>query len=233
MRTSRIGRRGGCPRGGAAAAPAAAPAPVQDPGGDQAPPGPAGPGRQGGARQQGRGAHHLSVARRPLLRADAQHRARRRHFAQDHRCRPTAAASRRWRATSRCRKAWGSSCAPPGAQRTKTEIKRDFDYLMRLWENVRDLTLQSIAPALVYEEGSLIKRSIRDLYTKDVDEVLVEGEDGLSRSQGLHEDADAEPCQEREALQGHPPAVLALPGGKPARRAVFADRDAALGRLSS
>ncbi|MGE3829722.1 MAG: ribonuclease E/G [Parvibaculaceae bacterium] len=64
-----------------------------------------------------------------------------------------------------------------GAQRTKTEIKRDFDYLMRLWENVRDLTLSSSAPALVYEEGSLIKRAIRDLYTKDVDEVHVEGED--------------------------------------------------------
>jgi ribonuclease E len=64
-----------------------------------------------------------------------------------------------------------------GAQRTKTEIKRDFDYLMRLWENVRDLTLSSSAPALVYEEGSLIKRAIRDLYTKDVDEVHVEGDD--------------------------------------------------------
>jgi ribonuclease E len=64
-----------------------------------------------------------------------------------------------------------------GAQRTKTEIKRDFDYLMRLWESVRDLTLSSTAPSLVYEEGNLIKRSIRDLYTKDVDEVLVEGEE--------------------------------------------------------
>ena len=64
-----------------------------------------------------------------------------------------------------------------GAQRTKTEIKRDYDYLMRLWENVRDLTLSSTAPALVYEEGSLIKRAIRDLYTKDVEEVQVEGED--------------------------------------------------------
>jgi ribonuclease E len=64
-----------------------------------------------------------------------------------------------------------------GAQRTKTEIKRDFDYLMRLWESVRDLTLNSTAPNLVYEEGNLIKRSIRDLYTKDVDEVLVEGDD--------------------------------------------------------
>src|SRR5688572_30834565 len=64
-----------------------------------------------------------------------------------------------------------------GAQRTKTEIKRDFDYLMRLWESVRDLTLNSTAPSLVYEEGDLIRRSIRDLYTKDVDEVLVEGEE--------------------------------------------------------
>jgi ribonuclease E len=64
-----------------------------------------------------------------------------------------------------------------GAQRTKNEIKRDFDYLMRLWENVRDLTLSSTAPALVYEEGSLIKRSIRDLYSKDVDEVQVEGDE--------------------------------------------------------
>ncbi len=63
-----------------------------------------------------------------------------------------------------------------GAQRTKTEIKRDYDYLLRLWESVRDLTLSSTAPALVYEEGSLIKRAIRDLYTKDVDEVHVEGE---------------------------------------------------------
>uniref|UniRef100_UPI003593307F Rne/Rng family ribonuclease n=1 Tax=Aestuariivirga sp. TaxID=2650926 RepID=UPI003593307F len=64
-----------------------------------------------------------------------------------------------------------------GAQRTKTEIKRDYDYLLRLWESVRDLTLKSQAPALVYEEGSLVKRAIRDLYTKDVDEVVVEGDE--------------------------------------------------------
>ncbi len=63
-----------------------------------------------------------------------------------------------------------------GASRTKAEIKRDFDYLLRLWENVRDLTLQSTAPALVYEEGNLIKRSIRDLYSKEIDEVQVAGE---------------------------------------------------------
>ncbi len=65
-----------------------------------------------------------------------------------------------------------------GANRTKAEIKRDYEYLMRLWENVRSLTLQSTAPALVYEEGSLIKRSVRDLYNKDIDEILVAGDDG-------------------------------------------------------
>ncbi|QZO02563.1 Rne/Rng family ribonuclease [Chenggangzhangella methanolivorans] len=65
-----------------------------------------------------------------------------------------------------------------GATRTKPEIKRDFEYLMRLWETVRDLTLKSSAPSLVYEEGSLIKRSIRDLYNKDIDEVLVSGDNG-------------------------------------------------------
>jgi ribonuclease E len=64
-----------------------------------------------------------------------------------------------------------------GANRTKAEIKRDFEYLIRLWETVRDLTLQSTAPTLVYEEGSLIKRSIRDLYNKDIEEVVVAGED--------------------------------------------------------
>ena len=62
-----------------------------------------------------------------------------------------------------------------GANRTKIEIKRDFEYLLRMWETVRDLTLKSTAPKLVYEEGSLVKRSIRDLYTKDIDEVIVAG----------------------------------------------------------
>ncbi len=65
-----------------------------------------------------------------------------------------------------------------GANRTKVEVKRDFEYLLRLWESVRELTLKSAAPALVYEEGSLVKRSIRDLYNKDIDEVLVAGDDG-------------------------------------------------------
>ena len=65
-----------------------------------------------------------------------------------------------------------------GSQRTKTEIKRDYEYLQRLWEQIRDLTLKSIAPAPIYEEGTLIKRVIRDLYNRDIEEVLVEGPDG-------------------------------------------------------
>ncbi|ENN93647.1 Rne/Rng family ribonuclease [Bartonella bovis] len=65
-----------------------------------------------------------------------------------------------------------------GANRTKVEIKRDYEYLIRLWETVRTLTLKSTAPYLVYEEGNLIKRSIRDLYNKDINEILVSGDKG-------------------------------------------------------
>jgi ribonuclease E len=65
-----------------------------------------------------------------------------------------------------------------GAARTKAEVKRDFEYLLRMWETVREMTLKSTAPTLVYEEGSLIKRAIRDLYNKDIDEVIVAGENG-------------------------------------------------------
>jgi len=65
-----------------------------------------------------------------------------------------------------------------GLNRTRAEIKRDFDYLLRLWDGIRELTLKSIAPTLIYEEANLIKRTIRDLYTRDIEEVLVEGEEG-------------------------------------------------------
>ncbi|OSI77218.1 ribonuclease E/G [Bradyrhizobium canariense] len=65
-----------------------------------------------------------------------------------------------------------------GAARTKPEIKRDFEYLIRMWETVRDMTLKSQAPTLVYEEGSLIKRSLRDLYNKEIDEIQVAGDAG-------------------------------------------------------
>jgi ribonuclease E len=65
-----------------------------------------------------------------------------------------------------------------GMNRNKPEIKRDFDYLTRLWDDIRDATLKSSAPTLVYEEANLIKRSIRDLYNKDIDDILVEGDEG-------------------------------------------------------
>ena len=65
-----------------------------------------------------------------------------------------------------------------GLQRTKTEIKRDFDYLARLWDEIRENTLKSSAPALVYGDSDLIKRAIRDIYNRDIEEVIVEGEDG-------------------------------------------------------
>jgi ribonuclease E len=65
-----------------------------------------------------------------------------------------------------------------GANRPKPEIKRDCEYLLRLWDDIREKTMQSMAPALIYEEASLIKRTIRDVYTRDVDDVLVDGEDG-------------------------------------------------------
>ncbi|WP_162911517.1 ribonuclease E/G [Shinella zoogloeoides] len=72
-----------------------------------------------------------------------------------------------------------------GANRTRVEVKRDFEYLMRLWENVRTLTLASTAPCLVYEEGSLIKRSIRDLYNKDISEIVVAGEEGYREAKAF------------------------------------------------
>ncbi len=72
-----------------------------------------------------------------------------------------------------------------GSQRTKAEIKRDYDYLLRLWDQIRETTLQSTAPSLIYEEANLIKRSIRDLYTRDMDEVLVQGETGYKAAKGF------------------------------------------------
>ena len=63
-----------------------------------------------------------------------------------------------------------------GAGRSKAEIRRDYEYLLRLWSNIRETTLNSMAPALVYEEGSLIKRSIRDLYGRDIEEIIIQGE---------------------------------------------------------
>ncbi len=72
-----------------------------------------------------------------------------------------------------------------GAQRTKTEIKRDFEYLIRLWQTIRKLTLNSSAPALIYEEGSLVKRSIRDLYNKEIDEIIVSGDNAFNEAKSF------------------------------------------------
>jgi ribonuclease E len=69
-----------------------------------------------------------------------------------------------------------------GESRTKLEIKRDYEYLLRMWDQIRELTLESNAPACVYEEGDLIKRVIRDLYTKDVEEIIVEGDEGYKNA---------------------------------------------------
>ncbi len=72
-----------------------------------------------------------------------------------------------------------------GATRTKAEVKRDFEYLLRMWETVRETTLASSAPTLVYEEGSLIKRAIRDLYSKEVDEIVVAGDSGYQEAKAF------------------------------------------------
>ena len=69
-----------------------------------------------------------------------------------------------------------------GMERETADIRRDYEYLMRLWEEIRDLTLRSSAPSLIYEEGSLIKRAIRDMYSADIDEILVEGQSGFESS---------------------------------------------------
>ena len=66
-----------------------------------------------------------------------------------------------------------------GSERTKPEIRRDYEYLLRLWDSIRGLTLRSVSPSMVYEEANLIKRSIRDLYTRDIEEILVDGEEGF------------------------------------------------------
>ncbi len=107
-----------------------------------------------------------------------------------------------------------------GASRTKIEIKRDFEYLLRMWETVRDLTLKSTAPKLVYEEGSLVKRSIRDLYTKDIDEVIVAGTEAYheakdfmrmlmpSHAKNVHFYSDTQPLLSRYGVENQLDAMF-------------------------
>ena len=119
-----------------------------------------------------------------------------------------------------------------GAERSKAEIKRDYEYLLRLWNEIRELTLHSTAPALIYEEGNLIKRSIRDLYTRDIDEVLVEGEDGYRTAKAFMR--MLMPSHAKRVQPYRDPqigAVPPLPGREPDRRDPLADRAAALRRL--
>jgi ribonuclease E len=75
-------------------------------------------------------------------------------------------------------KSMGCIVRTAGLQRTKVEIKRDFDYLARLWDEIREITLNSAAPALIHSDSDLIKRAIRDIYNRDIEEVIVEGDDG-------------------------------------------------------
>src|SRR5262249_58188562 len=107
-----------------------------------------------------------------------------------------------------------------GRARTKMQFKRDFEYLLRLWETVRDLTLKSTAPTLVYEEGSLTKRSIRDLYGKDIEEIIVSGEEGFkeardfmrmlmpSHAHHVKQYKDTQPLFTRYAIDTHLHAML-------------------------
>ncbi|MGD1954251.1 MAG: ribonuclease E/G [Sphingomonadales bacterium] len=93
-----------------------------------------------------------------------------------------------------------------GMKRTKTEIERDFDYLTRLWEGIREATLKSIAPTLIHEEGNLIKRAIRDLYTRDIEEVIVDGEEGYKVAKSFMK--MLMPSHARRVLQYKDPAPL-------------------------
>jgi ribonuclease E len=72
-----------------------------------------------------------------------------------------------------------------GQERNKTELKRDYEYLLRLWDEIRELTLQSRAPALIYEEANLVKRAIRDMYSRDVEEILVEGNESYKNAKNF------------------------------------------------
>ncbi|MGE0418174.1 MAG: Rne/Rng family ribonuclease [Acetobacteraceae bacterium] len=106
-----------------------------------------------------------------------------------------------------------------GAARPKPEIKRDCEYLLRLWDDIRDHTMKSVAPALIYEEASLIKRAIRDVYSRDIDEIQVDGRDGW---RAAHEFM-------RMLMPSHAKKVLMWPeGGQPlfARYQVEAQLDA-------
>ncbi|WP_301749353.1 ribonuclease E/G [uncultured Erythrobacter sp.] len=82
-------------------------------------------------------------------------------------------------------KSMGLIVRTAGMSRTKPEIKRDFDYLARVWDEIRENTLASVAPALIHSDSDLIKRAIRDIYNKEIEEVVVEGEDGYKSAKAF------------------------------------------------
>ena len=120
-----------------------------------------------------------------------------------------------------------------GETRTKAEIKRDYEYLLRMWETVRELTLHSNAPALVYEEGSLIKRAIRDLYNKDVDEIVVAGEEGYRDAKDFMRMLMPSHAKNVQPYREPTAALRRSRHRSPARRDVLDAGHAEIGRLSS
>ena len=118
------------------------------------------------------------------MRADAQHQPWRRHLSKDLERRRSQALEVDHVGPQPAQDD-GAHCPHRRASRTKTEIKRDFDYLARLWDEIRERTLGSTAPALIYRDSDLIKRAIRDLYHREIEEVIVEGEEGYKAAKGF------------------------------------------------
>ena len=107
-----------------------------------------------------------------------------------------------------------------GANRPKPEIRRDCEYLLRLWDDIREHTLKSVAPALIYEEASLIKRAIRDVYSRDIDEIQVDGEEGWRAAHEFMRMLMPSHAKKVQLWQQRrQAAVREVPGGGAARRA--------------
>ena len=115
-----------------------------------------------------------------------------------------------------------------GANRPKPEIKRDAEYLLRLWDDIREQTLKSVAPALIYEEASLIKRAIRDVYSRDIDEITVDGEDAWRAARDFMR--MLMPSHAKKVMLWHDPSAPPGTAGQPlfARHQVDAQLDAML-----
>ncbi len=235
-RSQRRGRRRGDRAGrrrcdGGDAAPRAAPAPpVQDPGSHQAPPGSARAGGQGGARQQGRGLDDLSVAGRPLFRPDAEHRARRRHFAQDHqhaRSQPPQVD----RPGSRSSRGHGRDPAHRG------RLAHQGGGEARFRISAAHVGDRSRTDAVLERADARLRGGLADQAGDP--RPLRQGcrgggrrrRGGLSRSQGIHAPADAEPRQERAALSRRAAGFRARRRRSAARRDVLEPGHAEVGRL--